>query len=65
LETGVERLRVEQREHPSQGVVGRKAMRQRQQMAKPLLLAAAQALDVLPAIHADEHRRAGQHDHIA
>src|SRR5690242_14388206 len=54
-EAGLERVRVDQHEHPPEGVVRGDAVRQGQEGLEPGLLAATVELDVLPALGAGDH----------
>src|SRR3954470_21541024 len=53
---GLERVRIDQHEHPPERVVRGDAVRQGEEGLEPGPLAAAVELDVLPALGAGEHR---------
>src|SRR3954451_21647513 len=55
-EAGLERVRVDEHEHPPEGVVRGDAVRQGEEGPEPGLLAATVELDVLPALRAGDHR---------
>jgi hypothetical protein len=57
-------LWVEQPEHPSEGVVGRDAVGQRQELPELRLLGPAEALHILPAVGTGEDRSDRNEDHL-
>jgi hypothetical protein len=63
--TALERLWIEQCKDPSEGIVGRDAVWQRQELPKPRLLSMTEALDILPAVGPRHHRHHSLHDHVA
>src|SRR5215210_4814447 len=63
-EAHLERVRVDQHEHPPEGVVGGDAVRQSQEGRQPGLLAAPIERDVLPALGAGDHRTDCDHQDV-
>src|SRR4051812_42219980 len=63
-EAPLEGVRVDQHEHPPEGVVRGDAIRQSQEGRQPGLLAAPIERDVLPALGAGDHRTDGDHQDV-
>src|SRR5215210_7437572 len=63
-EAHLERVRVDQHEHPPEGVVGGDAIRQSQDGLQPGLLAPPIERDVLPALGAGDHRTDCDHEDV-